>query len=207
MPAVALISDVPAFVSPEEYTSIVGQTPPSFSDIPPVLQLKEDNVTVIFDPPLDGFSSEDGARGTILIIQSVLAFMSTTGRGFQIEYPSITLHAVSRAASGPSIYCQLDESSWDPEPTVTSDDETSDMRELSIVPQNIESLEPIFEALSSCAALHPDKATSSDDEMDDAFIDTNGDGFEPFTGEGDQELSQAGRVRSDFINDNRYAPY
>lgn len=46
------------------------------------------------------------------------------------------------------------------------------------------------------------------DDDDDAFIDMNDEsGFEPFTGEGDQELSQAGRVRSDFINDNRYAPY
>lgn len=30
--------------------------------------------------------------------------------GFSLDYPSITLHAISRDASGPSVYCQLDES-------------------------------------------------------------------------------------------------
>lgn len=59
--------------------------------------------------------------------------MSTSGRGFQIPYPAITLHAVSRADSGPSIYCQLDDSVGAPDdPT----DDTIDMRELTIVPQN-----------------------------------------------------------------------
>lgn len=68
-------------------------------------------------------------------------------------------------------------------------------------------MEPIFEALSRCAALHPDKATASDDEDMDAFIDPDSGGFEVFTGDEEQELSEVGRVRSDFINDNRYAPY
>lgn len=68
------------------------------------------------------------------------------------------------------------------------------------------SVEPIFENLSICASLHPDPASLSDD-MDDAFLDENEDAFETFTGDEDQELSEVGRVRSDFINDNRYAPY
>ncbi|KAJ7749255.1 hypothetical protein DFH07DRAFT_1035071 [Mycena maculata] len=55
--------------------------------------------------------------------------------------------------------------------------------------------------------LHPDKATPSDDEEMDVFIDTNSGGFEVFTGDEDQEVSEVGRVRSDPINDNRYAPY
>jgi nucleotide-sensitive chloride channel 1A len=64
--------------------------------------------------------------------------MSTTGRGFQIEYPAITLHAVSRAEAGPSIYCQLDEYAGEAE-GAASNDEMSDMRELSIVPQSASS--------------------------------------------------------------------
>jgi len=58
--------------------------------------------------------------------------------------------------------------------------------------------------MSGCAALHPDP----EDEVggdDDAFVDTSD--FEVFNGDPDQELSQVGRVRSDFVNDNRYAPY
>ncbi|KAJ6612280.1 regulator of volume decrease after cellular swelling-domain-containing protein [Mycena sp. CBHHK59/15] len=206
MPSATVISSVPTFVSREEHRTIAAETPVSFTDIPPVLQHKEENVSVTLDPPLDGFPTQDGAQGTLFIIESVLVFMSTTGRGFQIEYPAITLHAVSRAEAGPSIYCQLDEHAGEAE-AVASNDDMSDMRELSIVPQSAASLEPIFEALSRCAALHPDKATPSDDEEMDAFIDADSGGFEVFTGDEEQELSEVGRVRSDFINDNRYAPY
>ena len=67
-------------------------------------------------------------------------------------------------------------------------------------------MEPIFEALSQCASLHPDPRTEEDD-LDDAFIDINGTTFDTFTGDENEELSEVGRVRSDFINDNRYAPY
>jgi nucleotide-sensitive chloride channel 1A len=67
-------------------------------------------------------------------------------------------------------------------------------------------VEPIFEALSLCASLHPDKASISDDDIDDAFIDAD-IGFETFTGDEEQEFSEVGRVRSDFINDTRYTPY
>lgn len=64
--------------------------------------------------------------------------MSSTGKGLQIEYPSITLHAISRAENGPSIYCQLDESA--PEVLAAANDEdTTDMRELIIVPKTVES--------------------------------------------------------------------
>ncbi|KAJ7646774.1 regulator of volume decrease after cellular swelling-domain-containing protein [Roridomyces roridus] len=207
MPSAAiLISSIPSFVSREEHTTLASQTPASFADIPPVLRLKQEGVTVRFEPPLDGFSEQDSAEGTLFVIESVLVFMSTTGRGWQIEYPSITLHAMSRGEAGPSIYCQLDESVGS-----SNDDGDAEMRELSIIPMDATSLEPIFDALSHCATLHPDKAdedamADDDDDADEAFVDMD-DAFEPFTGEDGQELSQAGRVRSDFVNDNRYAPY
>lgn len=67
-------------------------------------------------------------------------------------------------------------------------------------------MEPIFEALSICAAFHPDKGSVSDDgEGDDAFIDAST--FDTFTGDEGEELSEVGRVRSNFLNNNRYAPY
>ena len=68
------------------------------------------------------------------------------------------------------------------------------------------SVEPIFEALSHCASLHPDPHGEEDD-LDDAFLDVNGTSFDTFTGDENEELSEVGRVRSDFINDNRFAPY
>ncbi|KAF7330343.1 hypothetical protein MVEN_02472600 [Mycena venus] len=205
MPSATLISSVPTFVSREEHTNIAAETPISFTDIPPVLRHKEENVSATLDPPLDGFSAEDGAQGTLYIIESVLVFMSATGRGFQIEYPAITLHAVSRGEAGPSIYCQLDEHTGEAE-GAASNDEMSDMRELSIVPQSAAFLEPIFEALSRCAALHPDKASASDDEDMDAFIDADEGGFEVFTGDEEQELSEVGRAALAHLESIIYYP-
>jgi nucleotide-sensitive chloride channel 1A len=68
-------------------------------------------------------------------------------------------------------------------------------------------VEPIFEALSICASLHPDPQESDDEDEDDAFIDPDTTSFEVFTGEEGEELSEVGRVRSDPVNDNRYQPY
>ena len=72
--------------------------------------------------------------------------MSTTGVGFQIEYPAITLHAVSRGEAGPSIYCQLDESfgQLNGGPTSANEDENTEMRELTIVPKNSDSCMSCF---------------------------------------------------------------
>lgn len=140
--------------------------------------------------------------------------MSETGHGFQISYPAITLHAVSRPQDRPPfVYCQLDEG------TQTDSDDDSDlvMRELSITPRNPASrvsspptslflvddlaVNSIFEALSACASLHPDPDTSDDDS---AFISS--DAFTPFNGTED-ELTDAGRVRSDAVHRARFAPY
>lgn len=153
--------------------------------------------------------------------------MSSNGRGIQIEYPSITLHAISRADNKPSIYCQLDEHVASTEEAQGEEDEANEMRELVIVPQasntreslivyftgldasqSLISVDDIFEALSLCASLHPDPADEDDmDDDDDTFIDMDNSAFETFNGDAGEELSEVGRVRSNFVNDNRYAPY
>ncbi|KAJ3735432.1 regulator of volume decrease after cellular swelling-domain-containing protein [Lentinula guzmanii] len=235
--AATLIGAVPKFVSPEEHRNIVGSTPASFNDIPPVLR-HEEPVSVTFEPSLDGFNEDDGKEGVLYVLESVLIFMSKTGKGFQIEYPSITLHAVSRGDTPPSIYCQLDESSAkamkmlidseqpkanghvdenagsddqeaEDEAEEDEEEEDMDMRVLNIIPSRVDSLDSIFEALSLCAALHPDPPGSDDEEegLDDAFVDVPDGTFEQLTGTEDEELSEVGRVRGDFINNNRYAPY
>jgi len=63
--------------------------------------------------------------------------MSSTGVGFQVPYPAITLHAIARPESGPSIYCQLDELVGDPAAAELSEnDDAANMRELNIKPSN-----------------------------------------------------------------------
>lgn len=203
----ALIDTLPGFISPEEHRTLVSATPTSFSEIPPVLRHKEENVAVSFDPPLAGLLSEDCALGTLYIVESALVFMSVSGRGFSVDYPSITLHAISRAESGPSLYCQLDEAvDLNNDVSLEDDNVDTEMRELFIVPQEQNNLETIFENLSYCASLHPD-STSLSDADEDAFIDVDESNLETFSGNETEEFSEVGRVRSDFINNSRFAPY
>ncbi|KAI0774969.1 regulator of volume decrease after cellular swelling-domain-containing protein [Trametes elegans] len=194
--AITLIDTLPKFISTEEHRNLVASTPASFADIPPVLRHKEENVS-------------DSANGELYVIESHLVFLSATGRGFQVEYPSITLHAISRGEKGPSIYCQLDEgapAAENGQPQNGEEEDVSDMRELTILPKDPSALESIFEALSLCASLHPDPGAEDEmDDDDDAFVDPGE--FETFNGDADQELSEVGRVRSDFLNNSRFAPY
>lgn len=65
-------------------------------------------------------------------------------------------------------------------------------------------VEPIFEALSQCAALHPDP----NDGDDDGWVDDGEGGFETFDGTNEEELSEVGRVRNDFSTpSSRFQPY
>ncbi|KAF7967276.1 hypothetical protein HWV62_34981 [Athelia sp. TMB] len=114
--------------------------------------------------------------------------MSSSGRGFQIPYPAITLHAVSRAASGPSIYCQLDDTVGEEAPAAPTED-TIEMRELTVIPQN------------PASSLHPDPAVSDDEDMDDAdaFLSPNQAGFEIFNGDEGEELSEVGRAALEHL--------
>lgn len=208
MAPVVVVDALPAYVSPDVHKEMVASTPASFSDIPPVLRHKEDNVSVKLDPALPEFTAEDCANGSLYVIENLLIFMSSTGKGLQVEYPSITLHAISRADNVPSIYCQLDESSSDTT-AVNEDEDIPDMRELIITPKAAESLEPIFEALSYCASLHPDPMDENDmDDDDDAFIDADENSpFETFNGTDGEELSEVGRAALAHLESIIYNPF
>lgn len=69
MAPIVVIDALPKFTTPEEHRSLVASTPASFSDIPPVLRHKEDNVSITLDPTLDSFSTEDCASGTLYVLE------------------------------------------------------------------------------------------------------------------------------------------
>ncbi|CCA71598.1 hypothetical protein PIIN_05534 [Serendipita indica DSM 11827] len=139
-------------------------------------------------------TEQDCANGIVYVLSSHLIFWSATGKGLQVTYPTISLHAISRAELGPSIYCQLDET-LDGEDEPTPDEEDAmEMRELRLNVQSEASLEPLFEALSQCAALHPDEDNGEEDEFDDAFLDADEMGDGDFVTEEQGELSEAGRA-------------
>jgi chloride channel, nucleotide-sensitive, 1A len=68
--ALAVITSVPHHVSEEQHRELVSSTPSSFSEIPPTLCHREENISVVLDPPLQGFSEEDGATGTLYLLSS-----------------------------------------------------------------------------------------------------------------------------------------
>lgn len=85
MAPIVFISSPPRSISPAEHRQLVTSTPSSFNDIPPILHHKEDSVAVSLDPPLEGFSTEDGARGILYVTERYLIF------GFLPYYTSLIL--------------------------------------------------------------------------------------------------------------------
>lgn len=84
----------------------------------------------------------------------------------------------------------------------------------------------IFRSISDCSSLHPDVDDSDetgfnldmgpganadmDGGRDEAFVDADIEEIQALAAQGvdsELELSEAGRVRSDFVNDSRYKPY
>ena len=74
MPALNLISTLPTFTSQDEHRTLVGSTPNSFTDIPPVIKRKEECVSVVLEPRLEGFSNEDAAQGTLYVLTRSVVF-------------------------------------------------------------------------------------------------------------------------------------
>jgi hypothetical protein len=68
MPAVNPITNLPHFITKDEHTTLVGSTPNSFNDIPPVIRHKEENVSISLDPPLEGFPNTNAAQGTLYVL-------------------------------------------------------------------------------------------------------------------------------------------
>ncbi|KAK0216001.1 hypothetical protein IW262DRAFT_1439135 [Armillaria fumosa] len=158
--AVNLTLILPSFSTPQEHAAVVSSTPQNFADIPPVLYHQQNEVQVRFEAPLE--VKADWRHGTLYVIDSVLAFVEDDENaegGEQIEYPSITLHAISRAEGG--IYHQLDDKFG------LVEEEEEAMRELTIIPKDNGSCR-----LTSCIVrLHPDEPSSSNE--DEAFVDAD----------------------------------
>ena len=83
-------------------------------------------------------------------------------------------------------------------------------------------VDPIFEALSQCASLHPDPASPSspngfnfgdfitEDNLDEAFVDADVELIQEImigNENPEGEEAETGRVYSDYVNNSRYAPY
>ncbi|XP_076138138.1 methylosome subunit pICln [Alosa pseudoharengus] len=144
-------------------------------------------------PPSEGVRHEqaettavlDGkglGSGTLYVAEARLFWFDGSGMGFSLEYPSISLHAISR---DPSAYPQEhlyvmvngklsdDNEAEMPEPaqeenedSESDSDSTTAITEIRFVPSDTAALEPMFSAMCECQALHPDP---EDEDSDDDF--------------------------------------
>ncbi|CAG8653551.1 17481_t:CDS:2 [Rhizophagus irregularis] len=192
--AIILLTTPPAVITREEARHLQQNSPDAI--IEPIARHIQQNVYVRFTPPVPDTIL---GKGTLWVTESKLYFYSwDTNTGLAIDYPTIIIHAISRQqapdSTGPCIYTQLNERfnvstgtpTQQPLASLTSrevDEEEDDITtELKFIPDDIGALDAIFEALSECAALHPDK--------DQWFAAAPSD---------EQELSEIGRASLAYL--------
>jgi len=157
--------------------------------------ISENNVKVFFE-------NDEYGIGTLHVKESKLSWESATDeKRITLEYPSISLHAISKDTSNfphECIYCLLEASNLfetdeqDPYPKVT---------QVRFVPQDQEKLKSIYDAIAHCQTLHPDE---DDDSINDDEQEPNYEQFpSALLGEGfytadsnfdDIELSEEGQA-------------
>ncbi|XP_012264790.1 methylosome subunit pICln [Athalia rosae] len=162
-----------------------------------------------FLPPREGIRHEEPettlyvnereiGKGTIYVTESQLSWVNgATGQGFSLQYPHISLHAVSRDQQvhpRQCLYIMVDtkldfpdipemlpvgpRSGGDQDEDEDEDDSEPEMTEMRFAPENVNSLDAMFQAMSQCQALHPDPQDSFLDAEEDIFEDAEEDDFE-----------------------------
>ncbi|XP_045673975.1 methylosome subunit pICln isoform X2 [Phyllostomus hastatus] len=116
--------------------------------------------------------------GTLYIAESRLSWLDGSGLGFSLEYPTISLHAVSRdlhAYPREHLYVMVNakfgeeskESVADEEEEDSDDDDDVEpIAEFRFVPSDKSALEAMFTAMCECQALHPDPEDEDSDDYD-----------------------------------------
>ncbi|CAH1397391.1 unnamed protein product [Nezara viridula] len=134
-------------------------------------------------------------KGTLYIAESHLSWVNSgSGQGFSLEYPHISIHAVSRdrrVYSDDCLYLMIDTDIDFAGRNQNNDQDVNEeesLTELRFVPEDKSCLDAMFSAMSDCQALHPDSQEShSEDEEED---EENGEGEEE--GDYDEYLEAEG---------------
>ncbi|KAL6419643.1 hypothetical protein ACFW04_010499 [Cataglyphis niger] len=177
-----------------------------------------------FLPPQEGIRHEEPnttvyindrevGKGTFYITESVVSWIdNNTQQGFSLEYPDISLHAVSREQLRPRqcLYIMVDVKIDLPDmPLVlpsenASENEDADadtsITEVQFVPDNTNNLDLMFQAMTECQALHPDPDMSSfsdEDIYEDAEEDNEGE-YDEEVGAGDAPCSSPEQMGTNY---------
>ncbi|KYM83353.1 Methylosome subunit pICln [Atta colombica] len=158
-------------------------------------------------PPQEGIRHEEPnttvyindrevGKGTFYVTESVLSWVDNdTQQGFSLEYPHISLHAISRDEQvhpRQCLYIMVDAKVDLPDMPLPlasengseNEDDNADppITEMQFAPDNTNNLDLMFQAMSACQALHPDPQDSFSDE------DIYEDAEEDYEGEYDEEV-------------------
>jgi len=146
-----------------------------------------------YDVPVEGVRHTEGnvqatvqntslGNGTLYISESTVTWLTTAGEGLQLQYPLISLHAVSRdPTTRHHLLLHYDSKLLDGGQNSDSEEEDNEdvMTEVKFSPDVPDSLDAMFSALSDCQVLHPDSDCQlSDEDFEDADEEVGaGDGF------------------------------
>jgi len=116
------------------------------------------------------FGERDRGYGTLYITENVLTWRGCEAESdtLTLEYPSISLHAISRDTSRfphvECLYCLLES------PVEANEDEQdpqADVNEVRFVPQSPNNIKAMYDAVTQCQELHPDEEDADSDEDQD----------------------------------------
>nr|XP_056714713.1 methylosome subunit pICln [Euleptes europaea] len=115
--------------------------------------------------------------GSLYVAESRLSWIENSGLGFSLDYPTISLHAISRDLNNypwEHLYVMVnakfeEESKEAPmgdgeqEEEEDSEDELEPISEFRFIPSDKSALEAMFSAMCECQALHPDPEDEDSD--------------------------------------------
>ena len=129
----------------------------------------EENVSVYF-------GETDQGKGILEINENVLVWKNES-KSLKFYYPSISLHAISRETSKfphECIYCLVDaEPDTDSSGMETEErDPETPVSEVRFVPENKDSIQSMYNAITKCQELHPDPDEEfSEGEEEEAYYE------------------------------------
>lgn len=150
--------------------------------------------------------NSDLGQGCLFVAESCVAWLSDNGQGFTMNYPDISLHAISKdqnAFPKPCLYVmfdgKLDKESGDKESEDEEEerDPMPEVTEIRFIPDDANCLESLYSAMCECQALHPDENDSASEDDDDDEYDGHN---EPVivTASGDHNVDAFGNVDDGF---------